>query len=98
MAQVGGNWKLRFYSEIYKNADVILELGQANKDPSKGKSSEILIEVDPNFALGMLKSKIRRPPKRRLRDLFQACAHAGFPDFLNFRQPNFYQKLPIVVV
>ena len=56
MAQVGGNWKLSFYSEIYKNADVILELGQANKDPSKGKSSKILIEVDPNFALGMLKT------------------------------------------
>ena len=83
-------------SQTY-DADVILELGQANKDPSKGKSSEILIEVDPNFALGMLKSKIRQPPKRRLRDLFQACAHAVLPDFLTFRQPCSYQKLPLVV-
>ena len=42
-------------------------------------------------------SKIRGPPKRRLRDLFQACAHAALPDFLTFRQPSSYQKLPLVV-
>ena len=49
----------------------------------------VFIPIDTN--------KIRRPPKRRLRNLFQACKHAALPDFLTFRQPSSYQKLPLVV-
>ena len=45
----------------------------------------------------LLRFKIRGPPKRRLRDLFQACTHEALPDFLTFRQPYSYQKLPLVV-
>ena len=44
-----------------------------------------------------ISSKIRIPPKWRLHDLFQACTHAALPDFLTFRQPYFYQKLPLMV-
>ena len=58
-------------------------------------------EYDFNLCCSQLKKrqhiKIRGPPKRRLRDLFQACTHAALPDFLTFRQPYSYQKLPLVV-
>ena len=39
----------------------------------------------------------QRTPKRRLRDLFQACTHAALPDFPTFRQPCSHQKLPLVL-
>ena len=56
-----------------------------------------VIQVNKIIQFHTGKSKIRRPPKRRLCDFFQACAHAELPDFPTFRQPCSYQKLTLVV-
>ena len=55
------------------------------------KNGKLLRGIDNCFG------KIRGPPKRRLWYIFQACTHAALPDFLTFRQPCSYQKLPLEV-